>query len=65
MQKYIFLGEKANGETIEKKLHYHNDMSAMVEVGMFATLNRCKVYALHRNDMTPVYHSIWGVATGW
>lgn len=65
MQKYIFLGENSSGDTIEKELRYHNDMTAMIEVNAFAMLNGCKLYALHRTDMTPVYHSIWGVATGW
>lgn len=65
MKTYIFLGEKSNGDTIKKELHYPNDISAMIEVGMFATISGCGVYALHREDMTPVYHSIWGVATGW
>lgn len=65
MQSYIFLGENSDGDTVEHALHYPNDLIAMVEVGMFATNKRCGVYALHRTDMTPVYHSIWGVATGW
>lgn len=65
MQKYIFLGENSNGDTIEQTLYYPNDHIAMIEVDMFATVANCGVYALHKVDMTPIYHSIWGIATGW